>query len=67
MPFIKRLEQNICSLVLISLFLLLKVLSLMNMKKKQDALSSFNKWQVQDRKVKDIEKVQWTLFRKSKC
>ena len=43
MPFIKRLEQNICSLVLISLFLLLKVLSLMNMKKKQDALSSFNK------------------------
>lgn len=67
MPFIKRLEQNICSLVLISLFLLLKVLSLMNMKKKQDALSSFNKWQVQDIKVKDIEKVQWTLFRKSKC
>lgn len=43
MPFIKKLEQNICFLVLISPFLLLKVLSLMNMKKKEEALSSFNK------------------------
>ena len=50
MPFIKKLEQNMCFLVLISPFLPLKVLSLMNVKEKQEALSSLNKWQVQDRK-----------------
>lgn len=43
MPFIKKLEQNMCFLVLISPFLPLKVLSLMNVKEKQEALSSLNK------------------------